>query len=67
MLGTGIVTAVLGFVVLLPLSAVLWSASRDGTDSYVRALSNPQAVAALKFTFLASFVVAAVNAVTYRS
>jgi sulfate transport system permease protein len=64
MLSVGIVSAILGFVVVLPLAAVLWSATRDGTDSFVRTLSNPQAVAALKFTFLVSALVALVNAVT---
>lgn len=64
MLSVGIVTTVLGFVVVLPLAAVLWSATKDGTDSFVRTLSNPQAVAALRFTFLASITVALVNAVT---
>lgn len=60
----GIVTSVLGFVVILPLAAVLWSATREGTDSFTRTLSDPQAVAALKFTFVASITIALVNAVT---
>lgn len=62
--GAGIVTTVLGFIVVLPLSAVLWSATKDGDDSFVRALSNPQAIAALKFTFLAATLIAVVNAIT---
>lgn len=64
MVSIGIVTSVLGFVVILPLAAVLWSATNDGTESFTRTLSNPQAVAALKFTFLASFAIALVNAIT---
>ncbi len=63
-LSIGIVAAVLGFVVILPLSAVIWSATKDGDDAFVRTLSNPQARAALKFTFLASIVIAFVNAIT---
>jgi sulfate transport system permease protein len=64
MISVGIVTTILGFVVILPLAAVLWSATKDGTDSFTRTLSNPQAVAALKFTFIASLSIAAINAVT---
>lgn len=64
MISIGIVTAVLGFVVLLPLAAVVWSSANDGLEPFTRTLSNPQAVAALKFTFLASLLVAAINAVT---
>ena len=63
-LSTGIITAVLGFVVLLPLSAVVWSATREGTESFARALSNPQAQEALKFTLLSSLLVAIVSAIT---
>ena len=63
-LSTGIITAILGFVVLLPLSAVVWSATKDGTDSFTRALSNPQAIEALKFTLGAAALVALVSAVT---
>lgn len=63
-MSVGIVTSVLGFVVVLPLAAVLWSATRDGSDSFVRTLSNPQAVAALRFTFVASISIACINAVT---
>lgn len=63
-LSTGIITAVLGFVVLLPLSAVVWSATRDGTESFARALSNPQAQEALRFTLLSSLLVAVISAIT---
>jgi sulfate transport system permease protein len=63
-ISTGIITAILGFVVLLPLSAVVWSATKDGTASFSRALSNPQAVDALEFTIAAAAIVAVVSAVT---
>ena len=62
-ISTGIITAILGFVVLLPLSAVVWSATRDGSDSFIRSLDNPQAKAALTFTLTSSVVVALVSAV----
>lgn len=61
---TGIITSILGFVVLLPLSAVVWSAGKDGTESFTRALANPQAQAALQFTLLAAVLVAVVSAIT---
>jgi sulfate transport system permease protein len=63
-MSTGIITAILGFVVLLPLSAVVWSATKDGTESFTRALSNPQAIDALRFTHGAAAIVALVSAVT---
>ena len=63
-IATGIITAILGFVVLLPLSAVVWSATKDGTESFSRALSNPQAIDALQFTLVAAAIVAGVSAIT---
>jgi sulfate transport system permease protein len=64
MLGTGIITAVLAFVVLLPLSAVVWSATKDGSESFTRTLSNPQAQHALWFTLGAAALVAVVSGIT---
>jgi sulfate transport system permease protein len=46
--------------VLLPLAALVW---RSAGGSFWDAVSSPQAVASLKLTLLASFVVAALNAV----
>lgn len=61
---TGIITAILGFVVLLPLSAVVWSATSEGTEGFRRALANSQAQDALRFTLAAASIVAVVSAVT---
>jgi sulfate transport system permease protein len=48
--------------VLLPLAAIVWQ-SRGGEESFWSVVSQPQAVAALKLTLVASVVVALVNAV----
>jgi sulfate transport system permease protein len=58
------VTAVLGFVVLLPLAAVVWRATSGGSEAFTTTLANPQAQSALKFTLIAAAIVALVNAVT---
>jgi sulfate/thiosulfate transport system permease protein len=48
--------------VLVPLAAVVWK-STQGEQSFWDAVTEPQAVAALKLTFFASVAVALVNAV----
>ena len=60
----GLVTTYLSLVVLLPLAAVVWRASSDGATSFWRAATAPQALAALRLTFLISLAVVAVNVVT---
>jgi sulfate/thiosulfate transport system permease protein len=60
---TGVVVTWLSFVVLLPLTAVAWKATDQTWDQFVQALTNPQAVAALRFTLVAAAIVAVVNAV----
>jgi len=62
-LGLGIVTGYLSVIVLIPLAAVLLRSTEAGLDGFWRAVSNPQAVAALKLTLLVSLAVVAVNAV----
>ena len=59
----GIVTTFLTLIVLLPIAALLWAATSEGTTTFWDAISSPAAVAALKLTLGASFVVALVNAV----
>src|SRR5262249_58610304 len=56
-LAVGVTTLYLSIVVLLPLAALAWRA--HGWD----AITSPQAIAALKLTFVASLVVALINAV----
>ena len=62
-LGLGIVTGYLSVVVLLPLAAVVLRSLDGGWDAFWRAISNPQAVAALKLTLGVSLLVVLVNAV----
>jgi sulfate/thiosulfate transport system permease protein len=58
------VSAYLGFIVLLPLAAVVWRSTDHGADSFWRSVSSPSAVSSLKLTFAASIAVVAINAVT---
>ena len=62
-LGLGIATGYLSVIVLIPLAAVLLRSTEAGLDGFWRAVSNPQAVAALRLTLLVSLAVVAVNAV----
>jgi sulfate transport system permease protein len=59
----GLATAYLSLIVLLPLAALVWHASGDGWGAFREAVTAPEAVAALKLTFVASIVVCLVNAV----
>ena len=59
----GLATAYLSLVVLLPLAALVWYAAGGGADDFRAAISDAQAVSALKLTLVASIGVAAVNAV----
>ena len=62
-LSTGLATAYLSVVVLLPLAALAWYAAGGGWDAFREAVTADQGVAALKLTLTASAVVAAINAV----
>jgi sulfate/thiosulfate transport system permease protein len=55
--------AYLSIVALIPLAAVVFKSFENGTDSFWTAVSNPQAVAALKLTLIASLIVVAINAI----
>jgi sulfate transport system permease protein len=61
--GLGVATGYLSVIVLLPLAAVVLRSTGTGLDGFWRAVSNPQAVAALRLTLLVSLAVVAVNAV----
>ena len=54
--------AYLSVVALIPLAAVVVRSFDNGTDGFWTAVSNPQAVAALKLTLVASLIVVVVNA-----
>ena len=62
-LGLGIASGYLSGIVLIPLAAVLLRSTEGGLEGFWRAVSNPQAVAALRLTLLLSLAVVAVNAV----
>src|SRR5918999_5183896 len=62
-LGRGVAMAYLSIVALIPLAAVLFKSFENGTDGFWTAVSNPQAVAALRLTLIASVIVVVVNAV----
>src|SRR5215218_2115934 len=63
-LSRGIVVGYLSFLVLIPLAAVVWRSTEGGAQGFLQAISNPQALAALRLTLLASLVVVAINVVT---
>jgi len=47
----------------LPMAALLWEASSEGTQSFWDSVSSPEAVAALKLTLITSLAVSGLNAV----
>jgi sulfate/thiosulfate transport system permease protein len=62
-LGRGLVAGYLTLIVLIPLAALTWRSLEHGKGSFWDAVTQPEAVAALKLTVVASLVVAAINAV----
>jgi sulfate transport system permease protein len=62
-LSVGIVTTFLTLLVLLPVAALVWEAKSEGGQTFRDAITAPEAVAALKLTLVASFLVAMLNAV----
>ncbi len=61
-LGRGVAIAYLSIVALIPLSAVVFKSFENGADGFWTSVSNPQAVAALKLTLIASVIVVLINA-----
>jgi sulfate transport system permease protein len=59
----GIATAYLSLIVLLPLAALAWKSQKAGRSGFWHAISDPQAVSALKLTLAVSVVVCLINAV----
>jgi len=57
------VTTFLMVLVGLPLSALMWEATSEGSQSFWDAVSSPEAVAALKLTVGASLAISVLNAV----
>jgi sulfate transport system permease protein len=62
-LSLGISTAYLSVIVLIPLAALVLRSLEGGAGAFWEAITDPQAVAALKLTFGISFVVVLINAV----
>ena len=62
-LSLGFIVAFLSIVVALPMAALIWESTKDGSEGFWEVVSSPQAVAALKLSFGASFVIAAINGV----
>jgi len=62
-LGRGLVGLYLSLMVLLPLAAVVAESTAGGWGAFWDAVTNPQAVAALKLTVIASLIVVAINGV----
>jgi sulfate transport system permease protein len=54
----------LSVIVLIPLAAVVWRATAGGGDAFWNAITNRQAVAAIKLTFTLSLIAVMINAVT---
>jgi sulfate transport system permease protein len=62
-LSRGFVALYLSVIVLLPLAAVVARSTEDGAATFWDAVTNPQAVAALKLTLIVSVIVVLVNGV----
>jgi len=62
-LSLGFTTAFLSVVVLLPIAALIWASRQNGIAEFWAVVSSPEAVAALKLSLGAAFLVALVNAV----
>ena len=62
-LSLGISTGYLSLIVLIPLAALVLRSMEGGAGAFGDAVTEPQAVAALKLTMLVSLVVVIVNAV----
>jgi len=63
-LARGIAIGYLSLIVLVPLSALVWSSRSEGMDTFWQEVTKPQALSALKLTLGVSFLVAAFNALT---
>lgn len=62
-LSIGIITLYLSILVLIPLAAVVVRSTQDGLDGFLKAVTAPQALAALRLSLLGSLAVALINAV----
>ncbi len=63
-LSRGSTVIYLSLIVLIPLAAVLWQSAKGGAGGFLQQVSNPEAIAALRLTLLASLVVVLINVVS---
>jgi sulfate/thiosulfate transport system permease protein len=63
MLTRGVVLTWLSIIVLIPLGAVVFRSFDEGLGAFWDAISQPEAVAAIKLTVVASLIIVAINAV----
>jgi sulfate transport system permease protein len=61
-LSRGVVTLWLTVIVLIPLAAVVEHSLQDGLGAFWNAISEPEAVAAIRLTLISSLIVTAINA-----
>ncbi len=61
--GPALAVTYLSLLVLLPVAALISNAFSDGWSAFWTAISNPEAVAALKLTLVAAALVAVVNSI----
>ena len=59
----GLVLTWLSVIVLIPLAAVVLRSSEEGWGAFWAAISDPEAVAAIKLTLLSSLAIVAINVV----
>jgi sulfate/thiosulfate transport system permease protein len=59
----GIVLTWLSLIVLIPLGAVVLRSTDEGLSAFWNAISEPEAVSAIKLTVIASLIIVAINAV----
>ena len=62
-LGVGLATLWLSLLVLIPLGAVAWRSAEHGLGAFWRAVTTPEAAAAIRLTLGAALLVALVNVV----
>ena len=62
-LSLGVVVAYVSIVVALPMAALVWASTKDGSSGFWDVVTSPQALAALKLSFGAALAVAVINGV----
>jgi sulfate transport system permease protein len=63
-LSLGFVVAFLSVVVALPMAALIWESTKEGSAGFWEVVTSPQSLAALKLSFGVSLVIAVINGVT---